>query len=943
MKWLILSFIYLLNLSCIFSQCDSIHLEVQRRSDILNLLNTYSERTDFVTKTVDHFLHCEYFENAIGWQEYLVYLAKSESLIDRIKYLQILDSLMSIHKVNLSQTIKNDYKIKSLVHWSEINQKIGHHSKTLEQLKSVEDFLKVKIEDLPSQSVDLIAKAFRKIGVQYNSRREYGLAIQYFERSLFYSQFIKNEIINLRSKALVQGYLSATHFELKNLKNAKYYTLRQLKNAKLLSEITPKYSGNLSKAYENLSKWHILNGTLDSAEIYIATLEILDKNISNFSFKNRMLRAEVEIGKNNLNKAKSILSKLLSDFSSNENLINVVKEDKSIRLAKLLSKCQAHEESNGLISAIEKSIRNKLQKKKNKESPVFYIQEGQLVDILLYQISLSNQSNIESIYSKVDSAFNLINEGLQNSSSRRDKLNFANQSYTLTDQFLQHVPFEEQNYLQEILFSMESSKAATSFTSWLQNQVIDLSNEEDLFYVEQNCHEKIGDLFMKKLLATDQEIIEGIENEIKLYEVSLDSCKQLLEELHPTYFQMRYNWSIPKLKAVKSCLAHDEVLVSYFEGKKFLYAIVISNEETKFIKFDSIDVIKPLIKKLSSDIYSYQGNTRAENNFGSTSNRLYQHLIAPIETLLKERVIISPSGSLFQVPFSALTISPNEILHFRAENFLLSKYAISYSPSVSFFLQQRKLEKDINIRNALLVAPTFEDVEKKNDLIVMRSSLGKLIYNTKEVEMVSTLVNNDLLLGKNATKSAVSKKIQNQDLIHFSTHAKSNDDIPDKSFIAFYTENESFSKDTSRLYFDELSKLHLSSKMIVLSACETGLGQVFEGEGAMSLANACFYSGAQSVIASLWSVQDRSSFDIITSFYKHLDDGLPKDKAMQMAKLDYLKINTGEWNNPYFWAGFTVIGNSDSIRFEKDISVTLWILSLLILLFTLFVFIRFKA
>ena len=215
------------------------------------------------------------------------------------------------------------------------------------------------------------------------------------------------------------------------------------------------------------------------------------------------------------------------------------------------------------------------------------------------------------------------------------------------------------------------------------------------------------------------------------------------------------------------------------------------------------------------------------------------------------------------------------------------------------------------------MAPKFGAVEKPRELLAMRSSLGELIYNTQEVEAISPYLKNESLISNLATKDNFLSLLEDKDIVHLATHAKSNSDAPDRSYIAFYEEENQIEEDANLLYLDDLSKLYMPAKMVVLSACETGLGKIYKGEGAMSLANACFYAGAQSVVATLWSVEDKQTFDIITSFYDYLEQGYTKDKALQSAQLDFIKNNSEDFHHPYYWAGFTVIGDNEALIFVK--------------------------
>jgi CHAT domain-containing protein len=106
----------------------------------------------------------------------------------------------------------------------------------------------------------------------------------------------------------------------------------------------------------------------------------------------------------------------------------------------------------------------------------------------------------------------------------------------------------------------------------------------------------------------------------------------------------------------------------------------------------------------------------------------------------------------------------------------------------------------------------------------------------------------------------------------------------------------------------EIRRTRLNADVIVLSACETGVGRLQGQEGVMNLARAFFTAGAKSVVASLWSVEDRSTATLMDSFYQHLASGAAVSDALRQAQLDFIR-DFGEKAQPYLWAGFQVIGD----------------------------------
>jgi CHAT domain-containing protein len=112
--------------------------------------------------------------------------------------------------------------------------------------------------------------------------------------------------------------------------------------------------------------------------------------------------------------------------------------------------------------------------------------------------------------------------------------------------------------------------------------------------------------------------------------------------------------------------------------------------------------------------------------------------------------------------------------------------------------------------------------------------------------------------------------------------------------------------------------MRLETELAILSACETGTGALARGEGIMSLGRAFKYAGCPSIAMSLWKVNDQATHKIIQRFCEELKNGVPKDKAMQLAKLSYLEGNQDIIAHPYFWAPFIMLGNTQPLTNLPD-------------------------
>jgi CHAT domain-containing protein len=179
-----------------------------------------------------------------------------------------------------------------------------------------------------------------------------------------------------------------------------------------------------------------------------------------------------------------------------------------------------------------------------------------------------------------------------------------------------------------------------------------------------------------------------------------------------------------------------------------------------------------------------------------------------------------------------------------------------------------------------------------------------------------------IFLGIEATEERAKAIGKGSRILHFATHTHLDDRFPLNSALVL-TMPDGFPeyRDNGLLQVWEIfEKVRLDADLVVLSACESGLGEEEGGEGLIGLTRAFQYAGARTVMASLWSVQDQATSDLMIRFYKHLRAGKPKDEALRQAQIELIRgpievVNEkGEKtlldaSAPYYWAGFQVYGD----------------------------------
>lgn len=283
-------------------------------------------------------------------------------------------------------------------------------------------------------------------------------------------------------------------------------------------------------------------------------------------------------------------------------------------------------------------------------------------------------------------------------------------------------------------------------------------------------------------------------------------------------------------------------------------------------------------------------------------------------------------------PDQQLNFMPFDLLVLRNKCQLGDLYDINYAYSLA--TREMQIEKLAKGRHRIFYAPSFLDESEvavmSDDRLASRVIAGPLFYNLGEAKSAAELVSHSqVFLGEKASKASFLNNHNSSSLVHLSTHASYSSNREIDPYILFRDYGE-----VTALTLSEIYNLDLSANMVVMSACETGIGEYVAGEGVMSLARGFAYAGAKSVIASLWAVNDKSTSEIMVSFYKHLKKGKRKDTALRMAKQDYLANAKNPSDlHPYYWAGFIAIGDMSPLDFGFQYTWILWVGLVTVLLF----------
>jgi len=364
------------------------------------------------------------------------------------------------------------------------------------------------------------------------------------------------------------------------------------------------------------------------------------------------------------------------------------------------------------------------------------------------------------------------------------------------------------------------------------------------------------------------------------------------------------------LKEVQAKLESNELLIEYFAGEFSLYAVGITNNDVKVFELGSyLQTVESYNKGISQK--------SSAKEFQQVANKAYQFILEPVLESFKESstLIIIPDKQLGYISFDALVTSVKENPSFNSLDYLLLNYTLLQHQSAGLYVTNMNLESNSS-GGYFGFAPDFSQEELLNTIDrPLRNDLQALPFAKQEVEQIYDLLGGKVEIGKEASESNFKLLAPTSNVLHIASHAVIDNEKPLYSKLVFTTgdSRDSTQFEDGNLYSFEIYGLRLKANLVTLSACNTGSGKLYEGEGIFSLGRAFLVAGASSVLTSLWEVSDQSTSQIMMSFYTNLKSGSTKPKALQKAKLAYIKKADGLTANPYYWAGFVYTGTSDRL------------------------------
>ncbi len=442
------------------------------------------------------------------------------------------------------------------------------------------------------------------------------------------------------------------------------------------------------------------------------------------------------------------------------------------------------------------------------------------------------------------------------------------------EEALSYIEAAKARTLQDLILSGTQGDRTRSGESQVDRRLSDLRKQLNWFYHR----------IEREQLSQDKVSLEEIKSLRGQARVCEHQFLNLLLEA-PESASVRValqNSTIASLAEIRSSLGPEAALLEYFEIGERCYVAVVTPATLKIVRLTSSADLLQRLRMLQFQFSKFCLGEEYIKRFQSALFKatedhlraLYEDLVAPLADLLENMrdLVIVPFGPLHSLPFHAL---------FDGREYLIDRFRICYAPSAGIFCHIHRQPEKTTGRSLILAVDD-----------------ARTPFIKEEVDAVAAVVAGPtVLFGEAATEDSLRTQGPTSDLVHIASHGFFRQDSPMFSSIKL---------GDSYLNLYDLYHMDLPVNLLTLSGCVTGLNVVAEGDELFGLTRGLLYSGAKSLLLSLWEVDDRSTADFMKEFYSRLGKGLRKADACRAAML----LLRERFPHPYYWAPFKLIGKA---------------------------------
>lgn len=468
---------------------------------------------------------------------------------------------------------------------------------------------------------------------------------------------------------------------------------------------------------------------------------------------------------------------------------------------------------------------------------------------------------------------------------------------------------------------------------------------------------------LEALTKTDRRL-DSLADNIKKLISEADDLETQLRRDSPGFASLTEPQPLNLNQIQSELLDDDTLLLEYSLGELRSFAFVVNDTSIKAVELPRREEIELMAQRLGTALTARNSSVngekpsqrkarldKANTKYTEAASRLSQMVIEPVASLLgKKRILLVADGALRLIPFPLLQLPLKSDQIEKTARLLIEEHEIISLPSASVLaVQRRELQgrKTAPYAVAVLADPVFNSSDprirtarrggtgrsstgKQSDLsggalaikdvkrlqesalrVRGSSTISWLPFSRDEAKAIEDVVpagQTMLALDFKANRTtAISRALSQYRIVHFATHGIMDPEHPELSSIVLSLVDENGVAQDGFLRLHEIYNLNLPAEVVVISACESGVGKQFKGEGLIALTRGFMYAGAARVVASLWRVNDSATAALMAEFYKEMfTNGKKPAAALRAAQLSISKHK--RWREPYFWAGFVIQG-----------------------------------
>lgn len=593
------------------------------------------------------------------------------------------------------------------------------------------------------------------------------------------------------------------------------------------------------------------------------------------------------------------------------------------------------------------------------------ISEKRLEADIIYNKSVVYESlgQLEVALECIKKAVECSEKLVMNLSSQQAKTSFvarANPYYQIHIDMLMQLNDKEpaKGYNVEALHVYELSKARTLLDLLQQGHInIKEGIDSHLFDKEKELTQLVNKNTesLLKLLNTPTysvEVKNKLEQQIHELDVELQQIQGKIRQANPRYVAIQKNRTLDLGRIQKEVLDDETILLEYALGQNASFLWAITNKSMNSYKLPGKQQIE---KAANQALVYYKTFFRPENESAEdkrendakeqflikNAKEFSQILLGAVANqLANKRVLVVPDGILQYIPFAAL---PDPSKTSKEYYPLIVEHEVITIPSASTmgvlrsqFSERKPAPKSIMVLADPILTATDERLavnnnkkretlsknfdknldkktEQKNELSSTKRAfeggdLVRLVAAGDEARNIGQIYKDaTIALGSKASlPTATSSEVSDYRILHFATHGFFNSFQPELSGVVLSLFDENGNEQEGYLSANHIYNSRLNADLVVLSACQTGLGKDIRGEGILGLTRGFMYAGAERVMFTIWSVNDKSTSVLITKFYTALKEGSTPSLALRQAQISMWKDK--KWSAPYYWAAFQIQG-----------------------------------